>query len=213
MLTVSEAAAVTGITRTHINRILDDRHLANVLKIKRIDGRRVLNLNHCVFVLFHEHAGKLLMPKTRKDVWCRYMEKVTQHRNEKDFRITDNDSLVVILGNSVSIDMTPHFRDVLQSWEALERSKTEIVTDPEVRDGVAVIGGTRIGAHEVAGIAEKSGIDEVLAIYPSLDVEKVEAAVMYAKAHPRAGRPSTNEAWRSPKVRLKSSKTVRREPA
>ena len=212
-LTISEAEAVTGVTRAHINRILDDGNFANIWRIKRHSGRRLLNLNHCAFVRFHEDAGRLLAPKARKDVWRKYVVKLQAMPHDFRSSTEDQDRLLVILGNGVFVDMTRYYLDVLRSWEALARSRTAIVTDPEVRGGIPVIGGTRISAHEVAGVVARAGVDEVLAIYPSLDAEKVEAAVVYAKAHPRVGRPPNKEASRSNKAILKSSNVVRRKSA
>jgi uncharacterized protein (DUF433 family) len=209
-LTISEAEAVTGVARVHINRILDDGHFADIWKIELQDGRRLLNLDHCVFVRFHEDSGRLLAPQARKDLWFKYREKIIPHKATHEFFITN---FVLTLGNSVCVDMTKHYRAVHNCWEALLRSKTEIVTDPGIRGGVPVISGTRIGAHEVAGVFEKAGVEEALAIYPALDAEKVEAAVMYARAHPRVGRPARNEASPSGKGRLASSRTVRRKSA
>jgi hypothetical protein len=41
----------------------------------------------------------------------------------------------------------------------------------------------------VAAIAEKRGIEEAHATYPFLKKQQVELATLYAKAHPRKGRP------------------------
>jgi uncharacterized protein (DUF433 family) len=64
-----------------------------------------------------------------------------------------------------------------------------IVVDPDVQRGVPVLRGTRITVYTVAEIARQGvGVDEILRDYPTLDAEKIEAACLYADAHPRRER-------------------------
>lgn len=59
----------------------------------------------------------------------------------------------------------------------------------ESTDGVPVLLGTDIPVHLVATLAEAGGVGEAACAYPSLSHEAIGAAVQYARAHPRAGRP------------------------
>jgi ribosomal 50S subunit-associated protein YjgA (DUF615 family) len=52
------------------------------------------------------------------------------------------------------------------------------------------IAGTRVEAHRIAAlISGGMSVEEVLADYPNLDRRRVEAAVRYAQANPKQGRP------------------------
>ena len=64
-----------------------------------------------------------------------------------------------------------------------------IVKEPKVRDGLPVVRGTRIGAYEIADALASDGLETTLEDFPALSREDVEAAALYARAHPRTGRP------------------------
>ena len=211
-LTISEVEALTGVRRTLINRIIDDGHFGELWGLERNHGRRVLNLHHCVFVLFHVEAGKLLAPQARREVWFRYAERVDKHQivSERSY-LAGEDRCLIHFSERLSVDLSRHCRDIEERWRTLVRSRNEIISDPDVRGGALVVGGTRIGVYEVAEVVEQVGVDEVLGIYPSLTREKVEAAVIYAKAHPRIGRPGKKPNELLNKAHLKSSRFVSRQ--
>lgn len=207
-LTISEAEAVTGVNKTHINRLLDDGHFNSLWTVDRVSGRRMLDLDLCVFVKFHEDTGKLLVPKARHKIWSMFVEKVSSSNRplihtscSAGFK-----TFFFVLDSALSVDLTPHCLHVKSSWDTLRRSRAEIESDPDIRGGLPVIAGTRIGAYEVADVVDRAGVDEALELYPSLDRKKVDAAVVYAKANPRTGRPSRGSTSRSDTLRLKSSR-------
>lgn len=205
-LTISEAEAVTGVKKTLINRLLDDGHFDSLWAVDHISGRRMLDLDLCVFVKFHEDTGKLLAPKARHKIWHLFVEKVYSSRTPLVHTSCSAapKAFHFVIDSSLSVDMSSHCLYVNSSWNALRRSRAEIESDPNIRGGMPVIVGTRIGAYEVADVVERAGFDEALEIYPSLDREKVDAAVLYAKANPRTGRPTRESSHRTDKVRLKS---------
>ncbi|TCR72684.1 DUF433 domain-containing protein [Rhizobium sp. BK376] len=66
-----------------------------------------------------------------------------------------------------------------------------------VRDGIdskgdrgeAVIRGTTVAAHLIAALARDQAVDAILTDFPSLTRDQIDAAVEYAKAYPKRGRP------------------------
>ena len=60
-----------------------------------------------------------------------------------------------------------------------------IVCDPDMRGGQPTLKGHRITVYEIANTVKYHGYEEVYALYPWVSKEKIEAAVQYAKAHPR----------------------------
>lgn len=205
-LTISEAEAVTGVKKTHINRLLDDGHFDTLWAVDRVSGRRMLDLDLCVFVKFHEDTGKLLAPKARHKVWSMFVEKVNSSRTPLVHASCSAGAkaFFFVLDSALSVDMTSHCLHVNSSWKTLRRSRAEIASDPNIRGGMPVIAGTRIGAYEVADVVDRAGVDEALEMYPCLDREKVDAAVLYAKANPRTGRPSRGSTYGTDRLRLKS---------
>ena len=79
-----------------------------------------------------------------------------------------------------------------------------IVTASEVRGGIPVVRGTRISVYEVVDALAADGPETILVDFPALSREDIEASALYAKAHPRTGRPRAGSKFR----RLVSEKTV-----
>ena len=72
-----------------------------------------------------------------------------------------------------------------------------IVEDNAIQSGAATFRGTRILVHQIADLlAQGAGADELREDYPRLTSAMLAAAPIYARAHPRRGRPRT-PAWRS----------------
>ncbi len=72
-----------------------------------------------------------------------------------------------------------------------------IVEDDAIQGGAATFRGTRILVHQIANLIGQ-GADEVelREDYPRLTPEMIAAAPIYARAHPRLGRPR-KPAWRN----------------
>ncbi len=71
-----------------------------------------------------------------------------------------------------------------------------IVEDPGVQGGVATFRGTRLMVHHVADLlAQGTDAAELAEDYPGLTPDMIAAAPIYAKTHPRRGRPR-KPAWR-----------------
>lgn len=63
--------------------------------------------------------------------------------------------------------------------------KAEVVKDPSVMGGIAVIKGTRIPAHLVGALIGQGASEiEVLETYPWLTLDDVRVALDYAREHP-----------------------------
>jgi uncharacterized protein (DUF433 family) len=71
-----------------------------------------------------------------------------------------------------------------------------IVEDEEIQGGAATFRGTRILVHQIADLL-KQGVEEaeLRQDYPRLTSAMIAAAPVYARAHPRRGRPR-KPAWR-----------------
>lgn len=73
---------------------------------------------------------------------------------------------------------------------------TEIVRDPEHSGGAPTIGDTGIRVLNVASAYEHSGYspDEIIDLYPALDLEDVHTALAYYYAHVEEFRDAMAEA-------------------
>lgn len=82
------------------------------------------------------------------------------------------------------------FRAIRRRLAQLQKAKRKVVSDPEIRGGLPVIKGTRIGVYEIAAMLEQEpNEDEFLEEYPSLKAEDLESARIFSVAYPRRGRP------------------------
>jgi uncharacterized protein (DUF433 family) len=80
-------------------------------------------------------------------------------------------------------------------FEYFENRERFIAADPGVMGGEPVIVGTRIPVRAVAArLAGGESIDDLCEDYPEVSRAAFEAALTYARAHPRRGRPA--RPWR-----------------
>ena len=94
--------------------------------------------------------------------------------------------------------------DVASAWEQMTERLSEataaqiaVVSDPEIRGGEPVVRGTRIPVHLLQELVEQGATnDELLGDYPSLDEQRLKLALLYARNHPRTGRPKKRP-WHS----------------
>lgn len=94
------------------------------------------------------------------------------------------------VSDNVRINLKGSIGRVDAAIQRYKRLMGMVVVDPDVQRGEPVIRGTRITAYTIAEIARQgAATDEILHDYPTLDAEKIEAACLYADAHPRRGRP------------------------
>ena len=64
-------------------------------------------------------------------------------------------------------------------------SDTFITIDPDVMGGTPVIRGTRVTVNALLGrIEHGETVEDILADYPDLKREAIEAAIGYARTHP-----------------------------
>ena len=188
---VAEVAAAAGVSERRVNRLIDDSILPRSVSVK-IGARRALRAFAVPMVRFGASDGAKLSKATRLEA-MRLIETYTKanwHRlcREPGQAATlqfESGCLVVTLGETVSAAMA----GLNRLGAALDR----VVADPDVRAGLPVLRGTRIGAHEIADALACDGMAAVLQDYPTLTKEDVEAGVLYARAHPRSGRPRAND--------------------
>jgi uncharacterized protein (DUF433 family) len=100
---------------------------------------------------------------------------------------------------SYIVDARPTAKTITERLQHYRRAMKLIVEDPEVQGGAATFRGTRLLVHHIAGLLQQSIPEaELREDYPNLTQEMIEAARIYAQAHPRRGRPR-KPAWRNAK--------------
>jgi uncharacterized protein (DUF433 family) len=90
----------------------------------------------------------------------------------------------------ISLDAGSAWAEISDRLADVTAARLSIVSDPEIRGGEPVVLGTRIPAHMLGDLSEQgASAKELLEDYPALDAERLRLALIYAKTHPRTGRP------------------------
>ncbi len=98
---------------------------------------------------------------------------------------------------SYVVDVRSVAGQVTADLERYRRALALIVEDEAIQGGAATFRGTRILVHQVAALLEQGASEvELREDYPRLTLEMIAAAPIYARAHPRRGRPR-KPAWRN----------------
>lgn len=190
MLRPAEAAVVARVALRDVNRVIDERILPDGF-FTVDDGRRVM-ATACTLISFYFASAKHLTSEERLFAIREAGSRLHKFRAlalaslvEKDWTVRDE---------FLTIDLAPFVRSTKERMDRLAAARDLVVTDPDVLGGTPVIRGTRIPVYDVAASVE-AGVpaDRILAAYPSLDVDSIELATIYAEANPARGRPRTSD--------------------
>jgi uncharacterized protein (DUF433 family) len=177
VLTPSEAAFVADVSRKTVDQAIDRGEVLPLPARKPGDPPRALGVNAVVYLRLRDEAGDLLSAKAKKQLY----RTLSVERE----RIPD----VVEIG-AVSVRAAGAAEKVRARLAQIRNVRRFVETDPDVRGGEPVVRGTRVPVYLVADMV-RAGVprDEIVAGYPSLSDQALEAAVLYARLHPRRGRP------------------------
>ena len=190
--TPAQAAVITGLSLRSVRKAIDG---GLVPSTARNQGNRTLRyLSEAALVCLHlESSGlSLFPPATRQALMAEVMRSPRlKHLHPSSI---------------VTVDLRPSRRFVSRAVRLLRRIESMVSEDPAVMSGAPVFKGTRVPVHQIAFEVESGAtLDEILADYPSITREQTEMALLYAKAHPRTGRPAVR-----PRTRPVPVKVIRR---
>jgi len=172
-LTLSEAGYVLGRSTTGLNKAVDTGEIrARQRKVGRV-VERLLGPAELRFLRLADELDKDLTPAGRRRLY-------------EALRKLSADKHRVRLGE-LELDLARIDTDLKVRLDRLESIRQKVEAQQGRAD--AVIRGTDIPAHLVAALAREQTVDEILADFPSLNRTQVEAAIEYAKAYPKRGRP------------------------
>jgi uncharacterized protein (DUF433 family) len=212
-VTAAEVAFIAGLTDQEINRLFDDKALPAPLW-KQENGRRFAPLT-APFATFYFRTMDDLTRSARVRVIETITDRLSQRPDFDDFlalsdpkRITDFDWSVHQA--SLTILLTSFVDSALQRAAQIRRAERHIVEDSGILGGAPCFAGTRVPIAAVLHAARDGvSLQRLKADYPFLTVWLIEAAEIYARAHPKPGRPRRlPEAV--PNLELVRSKVIRR---
>lgn len=173
VLSANEAAYVTGVPLKQVHRIIDAGVLDGVVRTRK--GTRVIPATALVSLKLAYETAEILTPEGRR--W------LTR-------RLLDDPDARIIRADTVSVDVRSMKRDVRQGLAALEKAKKMIVIDRDVLGGSPCFKSSRIAVHDISEmVVNGDDVSAILAAYPMLTKRHIDAAMIYAQACPRRGRP------------------------
>jgi uncharacterized protein (DUF433 family) len=104
----------------------------------------------------------------------------------------DAETLELLLSDVLVLRIDDNIRALAERLDRYAEARESLIeTDPEVMGGEPVIAGTRIPVRAVAvRVHGGESIEDLCEDYPAVPQEAFEAALTYAQAHPRRGRPA-----------------------
>lgn len=188
--TPTQAAAVTGLPLKAIQKAIDSR--AVPVQIRRTNGVRKRYLNGTALVCLRLEANglKQLPASLRQRIYRGIVKKPRQGK--------------IQFSGVMWIDLAVVRREVALSLQKLRKVEEMVVSDPEILGGTPVFRSTRVPVHAIAEMLDSgTSVADILSGYPSINEEKIRLAPLFAKAHPRRGRPHSSP-WSSSKPVLRS---------
>ena len=181
LLTPMQASVVAGLPVRAVNKLIDERLPRAAVRRQR--GRRYLTELGLVCAVLDREMAKDTSVALRKRLYRQILREPTR----TDFRLSP------VLSVNIS-ELRGRLRDEIRRYR---QAMNLISEDPDVQGGVACFKGTRLPVRQVADLlAQGTPVEELYEDYPSLTPERAEAARIYARAHPRRGRPRS-PSWRS----------------
>ncbi|WP_415256540.1 DUF433 domain-containing protein [Sulfitobacter sp.] len=183
-LTVSEVSAIVGAKRGFTTRMINSGFIpksAMVRSKKNMPKRAapLLKPVACPMAYFDLTTGSLLSTKMRLRMIGEIGKIVRERSANRPFE-----------EGILRIDLPKSIAETVSKMLDLAAAEANVVFDPEIRGGLPVMRGTRIGVYEIADLLTLDPIHEILEHFPSLTAKHLEQASLYAKAHPLKSRES-----------------------
>ncbi len=184
----AEISAVTGASVRAVYKAMGER-LPRGLSVQR-DRQQYLTRWGAVCFLIDREMPKDVPVAVRRQLYATILERqsatsVQHHRGILSYVVD-----VKAVADRIDNDLA-RYRDAMAM----------IVEDEGIQSGAATFRGTRILVHQIADLlAQGADFTELREDYPRLTPAMLAAAPVYARAHPRRGRPKA-PAWRKDMVR------------
>lgn len=183
MYSPAEISAVTGASVRTVYKAIGER-LPRGLSVQR-DRQHYLTRWGAVCFVIDREMPKDVPVAVRRQLYTTILERQSAARVQHDRGILSYVIDVKAVADRVDDDLA-RYRDAMGL----------IVEDRAVQDGAATFRGTRILVHQIADLLAQGAHEaELRADYPRLTPAMLAAAPVYARAHPRRGRPKA-PAWR-----------------
>ncbi len=186
LLTPNEAHVITGVPLKTVHKLIDER-LGPPL-VRRSRRERRLTVPGVVCVKLDRALPSYLPVAVRKSLY----RSIGRAPQRSVFEIDDGPLRHVI-------DIRPVEAEIGKALSDYRKAMSLIVEDPEIQGGAATFKGTRLLARHVASLLKQGvSLEELREDYPRLTEPMIQAARIFAIAHPQRGRPKPPP-WRDRK--------------
>jgi uncharacterized protein (DUF433 family) len=177
-----EAAMLAGVSLKTVDKAIEEK----IVRARRSEGGTMLNADDVMTLAVIGRAGISLRSQAKRKI-RRWLQETQPYASTKP---------ELQLSDVVVIRLDPAFRESFKQLSSYRDGRERFIeSSPEVRQGEPVISGTRIPVRAVAErVKGGESIDDLIEDYPRVPRKAFEAALLYAQAHPRRGRPS--RPWR-----------------
>jgi len=189
----AEVSAVTGASVRAIYKAIGER-LPRGLSVQQ-DRQHYLTRWGAVCFVIDQEMPKDVPVAVRRQLYTTILERQSAARVQHDRGILSYVVDVKAVADRVDGDFA-RYRDAMSL----------IVEDQSIQGGAATFRGTRILVHQIADLLAQGADDaELRTDYPRLTPAMLAAALIYARAHPRRGRPKAPD-WRKGAVASRAGK-------
>ena len=188
-LTIRETAALSGVSRTTIEKTVEAHIMRPLAGPARLRGGAMRYLPIRAVVYFHAlKAANLsdLPLRHKRAIWTNMV------------RLEPMELKTIEFTPGAMLDLERLAADSLENAERYRKARDRHITsDEDILGGTPVIAGTRLTVYAILGrLQDGDSIDDLLEDYPEIPRIAFEAAEIYAKSHPLRGRPS-GRPWRN----------------
>lgn len=186
-----EAAFVTELSRKTIDQAIDRREVRPLPARGAGGPPRALGYAELVYLRVRREVAKTLSAAARRTLYA-----------ELRRSLPGNPRLGNVEIGLVTVTLTNAVAEVRSRLARLLRAHRYVSIRPDVRAGEPVVRGTRVPVHVLADLADQGASrEELLEDYPAVTPDALEAALLYARLHPRRGprRPAPWHATQSTK--------------
>ena len=184
-LSVRETADLGGITLRSVNKAIEQ----GVIDAQRIEGRiRIPETELAPVVMIDEISKSVPLALSQKRTIRDWISGLSLSRLRGAHELELAPNVLVRL----DAEILRRARDAARYTQARDRF---IIRDPETKAGEPIVRGTRLTVSAIAArLNGGEAIEDVIEDYPYVPREAIEAAAIYARTHPRRGRPL--QPWR-----------------
>jgi uncharacterized protein (DUF433 family) len=157
---------------------------------------RRLGVPELVYLALRPKLTGILSARSRRRVYQGIKQEITRRTLDETVVLSGSFEMETPLQPTrieldvVTINYDEALGRVLERMRLLTAAEQSVVSDPDIRGGEPVVRGTRVPVYRLADLAAQGlAEDEVLEDHPAVSREALRAALTYARAHPRRGRP------------------------